>query len=162
MKRLFILVGSACVIVLPLAVCSPTPGSEADPEPSFDQAAEEAAIIKVQEQVIAAMNNHDSKALMVSATEDVENWTGSIRGRAAFEEYHTEFWKHQTDRGCQHLDDIDIVFLTADVAIYKYRDQITGGFDDDGSPSQPRKRLVAVVFVKKMACGCGTRGSIDP
>lgn len=47
------------------------------------------------------------------------------------------------------LDEIGIVFVTPDVAIYKCRDEVTGGLDADGNPRQPEKRLAAAVYVKK-------------
>jgi uncharacterized protein (TIGR02246 family) len=114
-----------------------------------DQAEDEAAIRKVVEQIYAAMNKHDAKAYAAVCAEDFETWEGDIKGRAAMEEVMSGVFANAKDIQFKLLDEIGIVFVTPDVAIYKHNDEITGSLDDDGDPLPPNKRLSARVFVKK-------------
>lgn len=136
MKYLMILTVGACLLFSSVPAMA-------------DQAEEEAAIREVMEQFFAEANKHDIKSALSLCVEDLENWTGSMKGRAAFEKYYTEFWGRNKDRQYELLDEIGIVFVTPDVAIYKYRDKATGGLDADGKPNPPQKRLNADVYVKK-------------
>jgi ketosteroid isomerase-like protein len=137
-------------MLLPACAPAPEPEPEAAPEPAFDRASEEAAIREVGVKFFAAANKHDAKAWLASATEDVETWTGNLKGKAAWEKYLTEErWERQKDIQYKLLDEIGIVFVTPDVAIYKYRDETTGAIDADGKAIPPYKRLYALVLVKK-------------
>ena len=152
MKRLSILVGLVCLIAMLLPGCapSPEPEPEAAPEPVFDQAAEESDIRDVVEQLYAAMNKHDAKGYLALCDEDFEIWDGTVKGKVALEEYlSTDVWGRQPDIQWKLVDEIGIVFVTPDVAIYKERDEPTGRLDADGKPLPPAKRLIARVFVKK-------------
>ena len=149
MKRPMILAGVICIATLLLPACAPEPEPEAAPEPVFDQAAEEAAIRKVLEQSLAAYNGHDAKAYAALLTENFENWEGDRKGRAATEKMLTERFERQKDRQAKLLDEIGIIFVTPDVAIFKMRGEFTGMLDADGKPLPPLKRLIAHVYVKK-------------
>lgn len=151
MKQLFILLGLVCLITMLLPACAPAPEPEpvAAPEPVFDQAAEEAAIREVIEQVYALANKHDAKGFVALMDESIEDWDGENKGRAAQEKGISEWWERQTDIQYKLLDEIGIVFVTPDVAIYKWHDHTTGELDEDGKPLPPSKWLEADVFVKK-------------
>jgi ketosteroid isomerase-like protein len=151
MKQLFLLTGLMCTLAMLLTVCTPTtePEPEPTPEPAFDQASEEAAIRKTYEQIYAAANNHDAKAYMALYTDNYESWDGSIKGRAAWEDYLTEFWTDNKDRQYEIVEDIGIIFVTPDVALYKCRGRTSGVVDENGEPLPPLKRLWANVFLKK-------------
>ena len=114
-----------------------------------DQAADEAAIRAAVEQMFAAGNKHDAKALMSLCIEDFEGWSGETKGRAAWEEYMSGFFSRQKDLQYEMVDEIGIVFVTPDVAIYKFREKTTGLLDADGKTLPERKRLRADVYVKK-------------
>lgn len=114
-----------------------------------DQTEDEAAIRKVVDQVYAAINKHDAKALAALCTEKSENWEGDVKGRAAIETVYSSIFANMKDVQIRPLDEIGIVFVTNDVAIYKHNDEITGSLDEDGKPLPPYKRLSAKVFVKK-------------
>ena len=55
----------------------------------------------------------------------------------------------QPDLQANMTEEIGIVFVTPDVAIHKYRYEITGRVDSDGKPLPPQKYLNARVLVKK-------------
>ena len=114
-----------------------------------DQAADEAAVREVVEQAFAAANKHDAKALMSLCAEGFENWTGTRKGRAAWEKSLSETWGRQKDQKYELLEEIGLIFVTPNVAIHKYRELTTGLLDADGKPLPPRKRLLAYVYVKK-------------
>jgi uncharacterized protein (TIGR02246 family) len=114
-----------------------------------DQAQDEAAIREVVEQLFAAMEKHDAKAYAALCDEDFETWEGDIKGRAAMEEYISGIFSNAKDIQFKLLDEIGIVFVTSDFAIYKHTDEVSGALDDDGNPVPAYKRLSARVFVKK-------------
>ena len=113
------------------------------------QSDDEAAIRKVVEQAVAAANQHDAKAATDLFTKEYENWRGSRKGRAAWEKFYAEFWKINQDSRHKLLDEIGIIFVTPDVAIYKGRDETLGGTDADGNPRLPLRELRAWVLVKR-------------
>lgn len=136
MKHLMILTVGICLLLTSVPAMA-------------DQAEDEEAIKKVMEQLYAAANKHDVKGYMALCDEKFENWIGTIKGRDAFGKMISESWERQTDTQFKPLDEIGIVFVAADVAIYKLRDEVTGRLDVDGKPMGPVKRLMARVFVKK-------------
>ena len=93
---------------------------------------------------MAAYNKHDFKAFAALHVEDFENWDGTAKGRASLEKLTLP-----ESFEAKLLDEIGIVFVTPDVAIYKYRFEMTGDVDAEGKPLPPTKRLSARVFVKK-------------
>lgn len=114
-----------------------------------DQAADEVAIRKTMEQLYAAYNNHDAKAYAAHCDEIIENWDGSDKGRAAFEKTAAKFLERQKDYHVKPLEEIGIVFVTPDVAIYKVRDEMSGELDAAGKALPPFKMIRARVLVKK-------------
>jgi len=63
-------------------------------------------------------------------------------------EYMADFWAKNKDRHYELLEEIGIVFVTPDVAIFKSREELTGGIDANGKPREPARRLQAYVCVK--------------
>ena len=115
-----------------------------------DQADDEAAVRKVTEKLLAAWNAHDGKAVISVVHENYENWMGTIKGRAASEKDNEELlagpWKNAQ---FELLDEIGIVFVTPEVAIYKGRYSNSGIVDEDGETVPPAKFLWAGVWLKK-------------
>jgi uncharacterized protein (TIGR02246 family) len=136
-------------MLLPACAPSPEPEPEPAPEPGFDQAAEEAAVRKFEEQLVSAFNNHDSSAFISFCAEDIENWTGTNKGRRAIEEVIVEFFEQQKNVKATLLEDIGIVFVTPDVAIAKARYEETGRVGDDGQSLPPYRYLEADVLAKR-------------
>ena len=114
-----------------------------------DQAADEAAIREVVSQLFAALNKHDAKAYVALCAENFESGEGERKGHAAMEEYLSDVFANAKDIHFKLLDEIGILFVTPDVAIYRHYNERTGTFDSDGSPQPPLKRFSARVFVKK-------------
>lgn len=127
MRYLIILLGAVCLAFMLLPTCAPAPEPEpeAASEPVFDQAAEEAAIREVIEQTNAAWNKHDMEAFSVFVNEDAESWDGA-QDKAAILKDTSQSWDRQKDVQWKVTEEIGIVFVTPDVAIYKVRCESTG------------------------------------
>ena len=112
-------------------------------------AADEAAIRTVMEKRKAAFNAKDAQAYAVLHVESFENWLGTVKDRAAFEKDRSERFERQKNEKRELLNEIGIVFVTPEVAIYKGRMEYAGWVDADGKIAPPGKRLLARVLVKK-------------
>ena len=136
MKYLMILAVGICLLLTSVPVMA-------------DQAEDETAIRKVVEQLYAAMKKHDAKAYAALCAENFETWEGDTKGRSAMEKFISDHFSNMKDIQYKPTDEIGIVFVTSDVAIYKHNDEVTNFLDADGKPRPPFKRLSARVFVKK-------------
>lgn len=114
-----------------------------------DEAEDEAAIRKVMEQAYALANEHDAEGLTALLTEKWEDWGGNRKGRTAWKKYWSELWERQKGARGKLLEEIGIIFVTPDVAIYKAIDETTGMLDAGGKPLPSRKDLNAHVLVKE-------------
>ena len=114
-----------------------------------DQSEDEAAIRQVALQILDGYSTGTPGTVVELFAEDWENWEGTIKGRAAWEEYATELLQRRKGVKFKQLEEIGIVFVTSDVAIYKQIVEMSGGIDEDGKLRQPAKILYAVVYVKK-------------
>jgi ketosteroid isomerase-like protein len=127
------------LMTLTVAVCFLFPSLPA----MADQAEDEAAITKAEEKYLVVHNAHDAKAVVESYVEDVENWSSSFKGRAAAEKFLAEsFAGPNKDSQIKLLDEIGIVFVAPDVAIYKARYEFSGSADEEG----PVRVLYAKVY----------------
>jgi len=113
------------------------------------RAEDEASIRKVMGRLEAAYNNHDAGAFAALYPEDCENWEGTRKGRQAYEDYFSERFKRLKNIQVKLLEEIDIVFVTASVAIYRARHEVTGSVDEDGNRRPPYEIIEANVLVKK-------------
>ncbi len=148
MKYLMILVGVVC-LSLPACAPAPEPEPEAAPEPVFDQAAEEAAVRKASKQGTAAWNKQDIETISALTDEHIESWRGTLKGKSAWLKNASQTFESQKDGQWKQTEDIGIIFITPDVAIYKARYETSGFVDENGNPEPPSKNLVAGVWVKK-------------
>jgi len=99
---------------------------------------------------VTAYNNHDAKAYAALLTENYEDWeVDDLKGRVDAEERLTKLFARQKDVQARMLGEIDIIFVTPEVAIVKVHAELTGKLDEDGKPLLLLKRLVTLVFVKK-------------
>ncbi len=113
-----------------------------------DQTEDEATIRKLVEQMNTAFNNHDAEGMAASWDEAIENWRGNRKGAASVE-YYSDLFKQQPRIKSNLLEEVGIVFLTPDVAIFKALMDNTGLVDKEGKPRPQVKWLGAWVFVKK-------------
>ena len=104
----------------------------------------EAAIRKVTEQINQAWNKHDAKTLATFFDKDWRNF--DLVGNAALESTLSELFKNQKDNKRKLLDEVAILSLTPDVAIYMGVRESTGQLDDNGKPSPPSKQRFARVY----------------
>jgi ketosteroid isomerase-like protein len=132
-----------------LPACAPAQEPEASPEPAFVQVAEEAAIRSSISEMIVELNNHDVEGVVARADESAETWEGDLKGKEAFRKMWTDIWGHHKDLQYQLRDEIGIVFVTNDVAIYKTYVDVTGILDEDGNPQPLLRRLFAWILLKK-------------
>ncbi len=114
-----------------------------------DRAKEEAAIREVVEQINTIHNRHEVEPLVALFDETVENWTGEIRGRAAYEKAIAGLFEREGKRLQKEVEEVGIVFVTDDVAIYKSRRQVTGEVDSAGNELPPQTVKLARIFVKR-------------
>ncbi len=152
MKKLFFFAGFVCLIAMLLPACAPEsePVPEAAPEPVFDQAAEEAAVRKAEEKFIASWNAQDISAVADMYVENIEDWGGAVKGIAAMRKADEEMFAGAfKNTQSKLIEEIGIVFVTPDVAIYKSRYENGGMLDEAGTALHPTKALVADVYVKK-------------
>ncbi len=77
-----------------------------------------------------------------------ENWRGDQKGTALVN-YYSDLFKRQTRIKSDLLEEIGIIFVTPDVAIYKALMDNTGLVDKEGKLRPQLKWLGAWVFVKK-------------
>jgi len=135
--RAYLAVASVCVLL--------AAGSLA----AADKAKDEAAIRKVVAQVNTIHNRHEVEPLVALFDETVENWTGTIRGRAAYEKAIAGLFEQEDNRLQKEVEEVGIVFVTDDVAIYKSRRQVMGEVDSAGKELPPQTVNLARIFVKR-------------
>jgi len=114
-----------------------------------DQTADEAAIRETMKKSFDGINTHDIKAHLSTLTEDYENWTGSMKGLKAREKYLTEIWKWQKSAQHNVVEEIGIILIAPDTAIYKARCESTGEVKKDGTPIPKNEWLGAWILAKK-------------
>ena len=126
-----------------------------------DQAEDEAAVREAEEKYIVTWNAHDGKALCATHVESVESWGGGWKGKAACEKYYGENfagpWKNFQ---VKLSEEVGLVFVTPDVAIYKARYAHSGGFDREGKALPAGNVLYARVYVKKNGKWLGAHGQL--
>jgi uncharacterized protein (TIGR02246 family) len=136
-------------MVLPACAPAPEPEPEAAPEPVFDQAAEEAAIRNIREQLITALNNHDAAAFVALFADDYETWDGETKGIVAYEQSYSELLELQKDLKYEFQQEIGIIFLKPDFAVYKGRGVFTDMLDEDGNTLPPQEMRHAWILMKE-------------
>ncbi len=109
---------------------------------------DEAPIRKAWEQINAAFNNHDSEGMAAGRDKACENWKGDQKG-SALVKYYSDLFKQQTRIKSHLLEEVGIIFVTPDVAIYKALMDNTGLVDKEGKPRPQVKWLGAWLFVKR-------------
>ena len=146
MKYLMILTAGVCLLFTSVPMMA-------------DQTEDEAAIRKAEEMCLAAHHSHDATALAATYDENAENWIGTIKGRAVIEKQYGENYAGPLQNlKIKVLDEIGIVFVTPDVAIYKARYEFSGMLDEEGKALPTNKVLYAKVFVKKNGKWLGAHG----
>lgn len=101
-----------------------------------------------------AWNSHDMKALAARVAEDVQLVTSTgemVYGRPAFEDRYTALHavRFKNSKYSTSDDDIDVAFLSNDIAIAHVRWSMTGERAADGSARPPGKGIATKVYVKK-------------
>ena len=112
-------------------------------------AADEAAVRKAVEKLVATYSSHDTKTLLTLIDETIAAWEDSEQGKAAEEKRLREGFNNQKNMRVKLAQEIGIVFVAPDVAIYKAHVDVTGLAGEDGKPQPPMKRLNAWVMKKK-------------
>jgi uncharacterized protein (TIGR02246 family) len=130
--------------ILIIGICLPTA------VPSMaDQAEDEAAIRKVVAAIDAAFNGHDPAAVLPLNDDTIVIFGRTMRDRREAETLWSEYFAQNKNARRRFLEEIDIVFVTPDVAIYKSRGERTGRVDASGKPLPPNQAIYARVFVKR-------------
>ncbi|MFH2107754.1 MAG: hypothetical protein ABII93_03715 [Chrysiogenia bacterium] len=135
-NRMIFLIG-LCLFLAPLLA------------PAIDRSADAAAIRKVMEQLDEAYRLRDGQAFGALMAEDFENWLGTDKGRDINVKLSLEGLKSQTHAQYKRSGELGVVFLSADVALYKAYWEFSGMIDAKGNPLPPMKLLGACVMVKR-------------
>jgi ketosteroid isomerase-like protein len=114
-----------------------------------DQAEDEVAIRKVIKAIISTGNDRDAVAMMAYCDPVYETPDGRRKGIDEVTAGYVRLFDRSKEFHIEQLEEIGIVFVTPDVAIYKDRRRITGYIERDGSPRPPQTRLTAWVMVKR-------------
>lgn len=147
MNHLMMLGAVICLAAMLAIAGVPAPQPEAVPQ--FDSMAEEAAVRQAIEQALAALNDHDAKALAALYVEDYETWDGEIKGIAAYQQYYSDTFEKQKGFKYEFQKEIGLIFLKPDVALYKGRGVFTDMLDDDGSALPPQEYRHAWILTKE-------------
>jgi hypothetical protein len=114
-----------------------------------DQGADIAAIRQVRERRIATYNTKDVKIFEDTVVEDHESWSG-VKGRASLIRRTAALFENQwKDIVIEQLEEIGIIFVTPDVAIFKSRQRYIGTLDEAGGVIPPMDVLFAEVYLKR-------------
>ena len=116
---------------------------------AFDRPAEEAAIRKAMEQLDEAYRLRDGQMFGALMAEGFENWLGTDKGRDVNVKLSLEGLQRQPGVQYKRSVEVGIVFLSADVALYKAHWEFSGMVDAQGKPQPPMKLLGACVMVKR-------------
>jgi hypothetical protein len=150
-RHIWLRFSAISVALLLASACAPE--GESDPaasaESEFDAPAEEAAIREVWDEIIAMFNGHDAGGWAALFDESFVRWEGDVKGPAAEEAYMAEFFEHQPDVEYGQLDEIGLVFVTPEVAIYRTFGQVSNVVGSDGSRVPPNQILEGWIFVKR-------------
>ncbi len=76
------------------------------PAVQAQSAADEAAVRGMVEQRFAMANKHDAKAWAALLHENAEGWSGSRKGRAAWEQYESDYWRRQKNVRYMLLEEV--------------------------------------------------------
>jgi uncharacterized protein (TIGR02246 family) len=149
MKYLMILTVGVCLLFAAMPVMA-------------QSTADEAAVREAEEKYIVTWNAHDAKALCATNVENSENWEGTRKGKVACEKAFEEYFAGSLKNfEVKLLDEVGIVFVAPDVAIYKARYAYSGTLDDEGKASPPGKTMYARVYVKKDGKWLGAHGQFN-
>jgi ketosteroid isomerase-like protein len=108
-----------------------------------ERAEDEVAIRAAMDRMYAALNRHDAKGVVAEMDESFETWEGDMKGLAAREKYWEGFFEANKEAKIELLNEIGIIFVKPDVAIFKARGQASGWGGLDG------EFLSAHVFARK-------------
>lgn len=113
-----------------------------------NQAEDESAIRKFRAQVINAWNTKDLETIEDLYPDDPEVWDGR-KLSAVIETVPALFESAWKEFHIKQLEEIGIIFVTPDVAVFKSRQMYSGTFDEQGEVIPPMEVLYAEVFVKR-------------
>ena len=139
-----------CTVLFPTCAPAPEQESETSSAPVFNRAVEEAAIRQVESSYNDAWNRHDAKAAAAFFAKDYAPVSEKVSERPA---NHEKSLAAVFDRHKEHqrklLEEIGIVFITPDAAIYKGWREVSGWVDNNGKLMPPGNQLFLRVFRKE-------------
>ena len=114
--------------------------------------ADEKAVRDIEMQWEAAWNRHDVPALVrnVAPDADIVNLSGSwMKGRDRFAASLTELHRDKVKDSVWKNDEVDVKFLTPEIAIVHAYWNTHGERNPDGTPLPPRRGLYTRVVAKR-------------
>jgi len=115
-------------------------------------AADEKAIRDIEAQWEAAWNRHDVPAMIrsVAADADIVNLSGAwMKGRDRFAASLTELHRDKVKESVWKMEEINVKFLTPEIALVHAYWNTHGERSPDGKPLPPRRGLYTRVEVKR-------------
>lgn len=127
-----------------LQACAP------NPEPEVDLRAEERVLSELWEQIRVLYDNRDAKAMADLFDDPMLMSGGVVKGRERIQEHWENFLGSLGDTQMNVLEELDLEFVTPDVAIHQAHIEFTNlPPDAEGHPQAPKQYWASNVLVKK-------------
>jgi uncharacterized protein (TIGR02246 family) len=144
MRRIANLAGFILLLFLFLQACTPAP------EPEADLRAEEQVLRELWEQIRVLYENRDAKAMADLCDDPMLMSGGVVRGREGIQEHWESFLGSLGETQINTLEELDLEFVTPDVAIHQAHIEFTNLPPDvEGNPQAPKQYWASNVLVKK-------------
>lgn len=148
----------AAMVVMAFVLCAapawPQTTAQGNKAPAAkpDRSADDEALAKVTQDVVAAVNSHDSKALAATFASDADLRAPDgemVKGRAAIEKYYATLFSGRLKDVKATTSMVDTRYLGTNLAISNGKAEIAGAKGLDGKDLPTYTLLTMVVSVKR-------------
>ena len=144
MRGIANLAGLILLIFTFVQACTPAPG------PDVDLRAEEQVLIELWEQIRVLYENRDAEAMADLFDDPMLISGGVVEGREKIREHWESFLGSLGDTQMNVLEELDLEFVTPDVAIHQAHIEFTNFPPDaEGNPQAPKQYWASNVLVKR-------------
>jgi uncharacterized protein (TIGR02246 family) len=100
-------------------------------------------------EIISAFNAHDAERWASVMDPSFVNWPGDVRGADEERRFIAAYFGRQRGTQYQQLDEIGLVLLTPEVALYRTYGEVRNAVDTNGQVQPPSRILEAWLFRKR-------------